>query len=446
MVFDTTILGSNPSAPAKIMKRISSNINLIDIIKKKFFPFYKAKEIQIAFKILEKNKTSKVNVAMFVGGCVRKYLNNQTIDDVDIATIFSPEEIIEKFKGSDFKVIKTGVDHGTVTVMLNNIKMEMTTLRKDIKTDGRHADVSFIDDWEEDSKRRDFTINAIYMDKKGKIFDPQLGVNDLKNNVVKFIGLPSKRIEEDYLRIIRFIRFSIQYKSTIEDQTLDAIKINLNGIKNISKERILSELLKILALDNFKDIVEAKDLKNIFLLLFPELMYLDRLKKKNKYNELPFLKVDMILAILLIDKSNNYEYFCHKYKVSNSTKLKLETLRKLLESFNSDNNFFKKNLDKNIYYFGKEKLKNLNTLILFLNSKTNYLEHLNNLNNIIKTSPPKFPYDGEYLIKKGLNEGKAIGHTLKSIEKIWIDNNFQLTEEKVQQIIENDKKLNIFNL
>jgi poly(A) polymerase len=439
VVFDTTILGSNPSAPAKIMKRISSNIGFLDIIKKKLFPFYKAKEIVAAFKILEKNKTNNANVAMFVGGCVRKYLNNQEIDDVDIATTFSPDEIIEKFKGSNFKVIKTGTDHGTVTVILNNIKLELTTLRKDIKTYGRHADVSFINNWEEDSNRRDFTINAIYMDRKGKIFDPQQGVNDLKNNVVKFIGLPSRRIEEDYLRIIRFIRFSIQYKSVLENETLEAIKINLIGIKNISKERILSELFKILALNNFIDIVEGHELKNIFLLIFPEFIHLERLKKNNKYSDIPSLKVDMILAILLIDKSNNYEYFCHKYKVSNNTKLKLETLRKLLENFQSDNNFFKKNLDKNIYYFGKENLKKLNTLIFFINDKTNYLEYLKNLKNIITTTLPKFPYDGQYLIKKGLNEGKVIGQTLKSIEKIWIDNNFQLTEEKVQQIIKNDK-------
>ena len=114
---------------------------------------------------------------------------------------------------------------------LDNNKFELTTLRKDIKTDGRHAEIETIDDWKEDSKRRDFTINAIYLSKKGKIFDPQQGESDLKNNIVKFIGDPQTRIEEDFLRIIRFLRFTIQYKSSIEHSTVQAIKLKLNGIK-----------------------------------------------------------------------------------------------------------------------------------------------------------------------------------------------------------------------
>ena len=116
------------------------------------------------------------------------------------------------------------------------MKLELTTLRKDIKTDGRHAEVEFTDDWEQDSERRDFTINAIYLDINGKIFDPQLGVKDLMNHTIKFIGDPQKRIEEDYLRIIRFIRFSLEYESKIEQTTIEAIKMNLDGIRKISKE------------------------------------------------------------------------------------------------------------------------------------------------------------------------------------------------------------------
>ena len=121
----------------------------------------------------------------------------------------------------------------------DNHKIELTTLRKDLETDGRHAEVEYIDNWKLDSERRDFTINAIYLDIKGKIFDPQNGTLDLKNNNVKFIGDPQKRIEEDYLRIIRFLRFSIQYDSVTDKTTIDALKLNLNGVYKISKERIL---------------------------------------------------------------------------------------------------------------------------------------------------------------------------------------------------------------
>ena len=236
-VFDTVILGSNPSAPANKMDKISKNITYYQKIKKLFFPFYKSKDIKNLFNILEKDKLKDTHVAMFVGGCVRKFLNNQDIDDIDIATIFSPEEIKEKFKDSDFKIIDTGIEHGSVTAIINSSKFEITTLRRDIKTDGRHAEISFIDNWKQDSERRDFTINAIYMDIRGRIYDPQNGRKDLKNDIINFIGDPSSRIEEDYLRIIRYIRFCIQYKvKYLDPKTTDAIKLNLSGIKNLSKE------------------------------------------------------------------------------------------------------------------------------------------------------------------------------------------------------------------
>ena len=283
MVFDTTILGSNPSAPAKKMNKILSKINLFSIIKEKIFPFYKTKELDVIFNTLEKEQPKNKKIAMFVGGCVRKYLKKQKIDDIDIATIFSPEQIKEKFKNTKIKVVETGIEHGSVVLLVNEKKFEITTLRKDIKTDGRHATISFTDDWTIDSNRRDISINAIYMDRKGKFFDPQSGIKDLKNNVVKFIGDPSKRIEEDYLRILRFLRFSIQYKGEIDTENLRAIQFNLNGIKNISKERILSELFKIVNLKNFLEVFENKKIYNIFSLIFPELRYFTRFEKKKIY-------------------------------------------------------------------------------------------------------------------------------------------------------------------
>ena len=253
-------------------------LNFIKKFKKFFFPFYKNKDIKLILKKLKQSYPSSTRVAMFVGGCVRKHLTNKEIDDIDIATILTTDQIKENFKNSEFKVIESGIKHGTITLINKNIKVEITTLRKDIKTDGRHAEVEYTNDWTEDSERRDFTINAIYLDDKGKIFDPQLGIDDLKNNNIKFIGDPQKRIEEDYLRIIRFIRFSLEYMSSVENNTLKIIKTNLDGIRKISKERILSELIKILKTSNFLDIINNHELKLIFELIFPEIKYLERLK------------------------------------------------------------------------------------------------------------------------------------------------------------------------
>ena len=204
------------------------SFNLIKKIKRNLFPFYKNKEIKFIFKKLQEGFTNDKVAARFVGGCVRKYLTKNSIDDIDIATTLSTDEIKERFKNTNFKVVDTGVKHGTVTLISDQFKLEITTLRKDIETDGRHAQVEYINDWHLDSERRDFTINAIYLDINGKIFDPQNGTIDLQNNSVKFIGDPQKRIEEDYLRIIRFIRFKIMYDSKVDASTSQVIKLNLN--------------------------------------------------------------------------------------------------------------------------------------------------------------------------------------------------------------------------
>ena len=212
------------------------NLSFIQKLKKKIFPFYKNSELRFVFKKLQENFPAQKTTAMFVGGCVRKYLSGHDIDDIDIATSLTTDQIKDRFKNTNFNVIESGVKHGTVTLVSKKFKLELTTLRKDISTDGRHAEVEYIDNWQEDSMRRDFTINAIYLNIKGKIFDPQFGVQDLRENKIKFIGDPQKRIEEDYLRIIRFVRFSLQHESETEESTIRVIKLNLNGIKKISKE------------------------------------------------------------------------------------------------------------------------------------------------------------------------------------------------------------------
>ena len=213
----------------------SHSLNFIQKLRRTFFPFYKNKELKFIFKKLQEGIPDEKVAARFVGGCVRKHLSNENIDDIDIATILTTDQIKEKLRDTGLKVIDTGIKHGTVTIVLNKHKVELTTLRKDIKTDGRHAEIEITDDWTEDSKRRDFTINAIYLDQNGKIFDPHNGRKDLKDKRIKFIGNPQERIEEDYLRIIRFLRFSIQYKNFEKDKdTIKIIKKNIPGILKLS--------------------------------------------------------------------------------------------------------------------------------------------------------------------------------------------------------------------
>ena len=424
------------------MDKISKNTTYYQKIKKLFFPFYKSKDTKNLFNILEKDKLKDTQVAMFVGGCVRKFLNNQDIDDIDIATIFSPDEIKEKFKDSNFKIIETGIEHGSVTAIINSSKFEITTLRRDIKTDGRHAEISFIDNWKQDSERRDFTINAIYMDIRGRIYDPQNGREDLKNNKINFIGDPSLRIEEDYLRIIRYVRFCIQYKvKYLDSKTTDAIKLNLGGIKNLSKERVLNELNKIFNLESINILLENEEIKNIFLLIFPEFKYLERLKKYSFFGN-----PKLLFSILLVDEKDNFEYFCHKYKVPNNLKKALSFIAENYTKFNKEKFFLKKDLRKNIYNHGKENIKFLLKFIYCakLNFSAKLLSNL--LNEVDKVEIPSFPFHGQYLKEQGFTEGKEIGFVLKELEKEWLDKDFNLKANEAISIVNKAKKLNVFNV
>jgi len=418
-------------------------------MRKIFFPFYKSKDIKKLFYILEKNKEKNSQVAMFVGGCVRKFLLDENIDDIDIASIFSPEEIKEKFKNSEFEIIDTGIEHGTVTAIINSSKFEITTLRKDIKTDGRHAEVIFTDNWQQDSERRDFTINAIYMDRKGKIYDPQNGRKDLENKEIKFIGQPSARIEEDYLRIIRFIRFSIHYNCQQSDlKTIESIKLNLNGIRNLSKERILIELYKIFKLNNIKNILMNKDIKNIFLVVFPEFKYLDRIEclchllKINLTSQVP----ESIFSILLIGEKDNFEYFCHKYKVSNKLNNELSFIADNYVKFKEDKNYLKKNLRKNIYKLSKTNIRKLITFIYCAEKKFSVKLLTKTLSDIDKIEIPNFPFNGKYVMDQGIDDGKKIGLALKELEKQWIENDFNLQADEAISVVNQIKKLNILNI
>ena len=356
---------------------LKQSLSFYNNIKNFFFPFYKDKELKSVFKILQEGYPKEKITARFVGGCVRKFLSGEKIDDIDVATILTTNEIKERFKDSKYKVIDSGIKHGTVTLASDKNKIELTTLRKDVKTDGRHADVEYVSDWKLDSERRDFTINAIYLDINGNIFDPQLGTLDLKNNNVKFIGDPNTRIQEDYLRIIRLLRFAVQYDSSNDKATIDSIKSNLDGINKISKERIYSELKKMLNLKNFDNILNHPNKMEIFLLIFPELKYIKRLEKLKKIKKYFKTNSDNLLAILITDGSDNFEYFGYKFNISNNSKdflIKYNTCFKIIKK---DKKFFKQDLNKNIYIYGKEKMYFLLALNFTENSKLQFNEFLN---------------------------------------------------------------------
>ena len=295
------------------------------------------------------------------------------------------------------------------------------------------------------------------MSANGKIFDPQNGIQDLKNKNIKFIGDPDERIKEDYLRILRYLRFSLHYKSLETDkETEKAININLNGIKNLSKERIYMELNKIIALDNFEDIFKSNFLLNLIKVLFPEFRYLERIKNLKSFKSvLGYYPFGLTLSLLLVDKTDNYAYFLHKYKTSNFLKSILDFYFKNFIEIEKNNNFFKKDLEKNIFYMGKylpnsereyyykknnhyyytKKMQEL-AVFYYMTLKKLKLKELKHLiSKIGSIKLAEYPISGETLLKKGLKSGNRVGQAINEIEKKWLQNNFELKEEQLEKLI-----------
>ena len=396
------------------------------------------KEARIIFAHL--NEIKKESTVRFVGGCVRKAVSGENIDDIDLATSLEPDEIKKRLNKEDINVIETGISHGTVTAILNKKKFEITTLRKDISTDGRHAKVEFTSNWKQDASRRDFTINAIYADIEGRIFDPLNGVSDLQNGIVKFIGSPEARIQEDYLRILRYFRFFTQYSKTDYDQdTIKSIKQNINGLNKISNERIFDELQKILSLKNVYSLFSRNQSKEIILNIFPQFKYHERLSRINNLDGKLRNKYDkyLILALLIIDQSNNYEYFCHKYKTSNSIKKRFKNISKNFKDLENKKFYSEENIKKLIYLSNKDDVEDLLLFSACANNKieTSIIEKL--VDYVSTCEIPKFPISGDYLKNHGYETGETLGNKLKLLEEKWIANNFVLDKKILEKSLKN---------
>ena len=417
----------------KIKKFISKINNLVFFKSNNLRKLKNIKEAKIIFSCLE-NKDQEI--VKFVGGCVKKAINNELIDDIDLATSLKPQEVKEKLLKKEIKVIDTGLSHGTVTAYVGQKKFEITTLREDVITDGRHAKVLFSSDWTKDAKRRDLTINAIYSSINGNIFDPFNGVSDLKNGKIRFIGSPNERIQEDYLRILRYFRFfSLYSKNNYDPDTIKSIKQNIGGLNKVSNERIFDELKKILSLKNLYNLFSLNQSKEIILNIFPQFKYWKRLEKTNFLNSKLRAKYDngLILAALIVDHSDNYEYFCYKYKTSNNIRNRLKNISKNFENLKNNKFYSKENIKKLIYLSNKNSVKDLLFFSIFIKDKIETLSIEKLLDYVSTCEIPKFPISGDYLKKHGYETGKELGQKLKLLEEKWIENNFVLDKKTIEK-------------
>ena len=394
-----------------------------------------------ANKIFEALNTYSHNSEVrYVGGCVRKIIKKQIVDDIDLATNLKPNEVCDALKKKEINYYETGIEHGTVTAIIDNNKYEITSLRKDISTDGRHAKVEFSIDWKEDAARRDFSINSIYSDKDGNLFDPFNGKKDLEEGNVNFIGDAESRVKEDYLRILRYVRFFINYSNQNHDpKIIKIIKKNIGGVSKLSSERLLDELKKLTKSNAFLEIFKDNTCLELIKIIFPQLKNLDNFRKMNSHAKDNLSKVDFIflLSLMIIDGTDNADYFIYKFNLSKKDQKRLKSINFFYKENVNVKYFNEKNFNKIFYYNGKQTVLDIINFKLFSSVKVE--KKLLKLIEIYKNKIlPTFPISAKTIMAKyNIPEGKILGNKLKLIEETWVQNSFQISEKQIQKIIKN---------
>jgi len=339
--------------------------------------------------------------ARLVGGCVRDALLGKPMGDIDMATTASPEQVMAILSGQEIHVIPTGIKHGTVTAVLDKKPYEITTLRHDVTTDGRHAEVAFHDDWELDARRRDFTINAMSVDQKGQLFDYCDGQKDLKQKLLRFIDDPAKRIQEDYLRLLRYFRFASTLDWELNDQkTLQICKELAPNLTGLSRERIQAELYKLLQGPGCLRIVQQMADLGIWAQFISAAPDIDRLKTLQSND--PFLR--------LVALAGTDERALEKFIVLSREQ------KDRLKAFNEIDPEWP--LHKLLYVYGPQ-------------SVSDYAQLHQKDWQIVDWQHPVFPLKAEHVMPFTNGPGKQVGELMKQAENWWIDQAFKPTLEQI---------------
>jgi len=392
-----------------------------------------------AYKIFEAiNSYSENSEVRYVGGCIRKVVKKETVDDIDLATNLKPSEVCDALKKKEINFYETGIEHGTITAIIDEYKYEITSLRKDVITDGRHAKVEFSLDWKDDAARRDFSINSIYSDKEGNLFDPHNGKKDLEDGYIKFIGDAENRIKEDYLRILRYIRFFLNYSNhKHKPEIIKIIKRNIGGVSQLSSERLLDEFKKLTKSDGFLKLFNDKESLELIGIIFPQLKNLDNFKKLNSYAHDNLFKADFIflLSLMIVDDTDNTDYFFYKFNISKKDQKRLKLIDYFYKEKVNIKNFTEKNFNKIFYYDGRQAAVDIINFKLFTSNKVE--KKLIRLIDFYKDKiTPTMPINANALMTKfKISEGKILGNKLKMIEEMWVQNGFQISEKQIQKIV-----------
>jgi poly(A) polymerase len=370
--------------------------------------------------------------ARFVGGCVRDALLGRPVRDIDIATTLRPPEVLAALEAAGLKAIPTGLDHGTITAVADGRAFEITTLRRDVQTDGRHAVVDFTDDWGQDAARRDFRLNALYADRAGRIFDPTGGgVADARNGAVVFVGDPAARIAEDALRIPRFFRFLAWYGRGLPDPAaLAACRDLAAHIDGLSAERVSGELMKLLAAEDPRAAVRLMFETGVMPRMVPGAVNLGRfealvdIETGVLFSEDPLLR----LAALLPDDPPRATDTARALRLSNAQRSRLVAAltpepgppEHGLVSWMSP-----RQTRRWVYRLGVQAFSDRVILAWAASPRPAAAIQWRALLSMGQTwTAPSLPLTGDEVAAAGVPPGPMIGAVLREVEAWWIDQDF----------------------
>jgi poly(A) polymerase len=369
----------------------------------------------------------RADCVRFVGGCVRNTIMARPVDDLDLATQLTPDETLKALETAGIRAIPTGIEHGTVTAIVDHKPFEITSLRRDVETDGRRAVVAFTEDWAEDAQRRDFRLNALYAAPNGEVFDPVGGgYEDAMAGRVVFIGDADQRLREDYLRILRFFRFNAWYGAGIDADGLAACQRQRSGLEKIAKERTWKELKKLLSAEMPRDAVIAMSKSGVLDEVLPEHRGADGLHDLELTEQLTGVQPDPMLRLmaLLPRSALAVQQTGQALRLSND-----ETAR--LTMWAADNlpepvGMKSQELRATLYWHGKQAVVDR---AMLAGADVRDL-----LAAIRAWRRPDFPINGDDALAAGL-KGRDIGEALSRVAKIWVESDFYLERESLLPLL-----------
>jgi len=368
--------------------------------------------------------------ARFVGGVVRNALLHRPTTDIDIATPLLPGDVTQRLQAAGLAAVPTGIEHGTVTAIAHGKPFEITTLRRDVSTDGRRATVAFTGDWKEDAGRRDFTINALYASPAGEVFDYFSGLADLEAGQVRFVGDPVTRIREDYLRILRLFRFHAWYgRGEIGADSLRAAAAEKDGIGKLSGERLQKELLKLLEAEDPAPVVRVMAASGILGEVLPGTPNLSRFERLIDIDRSAFFPADpqLRLAAMLPANLDFAEASADRLKLSNADRERIRDLAGATEKIVPWLSI--REARRLLYRLGAQRFRDRVRLRWAEDQKDSNAVQWRALLAVADAwQRPIFPLSGKDVMAAGVVEGPLVGRVLSEIEDWWIESDFAADE------------------